>query len=136
MRGWIWFIFVQLVELVAFIVGLFVLLPLAATGAWYTRNSRYFPGRAVTVWRGGKLTWIWGNEEDGVTGAPFYVVQHPNIHMRAYFWSALRNPANNLRFVFQWKGGPFYRWENKAKSFYAQAGWYSNGYPVLSLGSM
>ncbi|MDB6085200.1 MAG: hypothetical protein JWN43_3081 [Gammaproteobacteria bacterium] len=140
--GWLWFVIVQLIELVALILGLIVLLVLAATKCWYIRESRYFPGRQITVWRGGYLSWPWGNEEDGVTGeastqrAATYAARYPNIRIRAFMWSALRNPANNLRFVFRWRGGPFYRWENASHTFYFQAGWYANGYPVLSAGGM
>lgn len=132
--GWIWFALVQLIELVFLLAGLVLLAPLAATRCWITRESKYFPGRQVTAWRGGWFTWAWCNDEDGVTGADFYRARFRDDRLCAYCWSALRNPANNLRFVFKWIGGPFYRWENG--KFYAQAGWYPNGFPVLSAGRM
>lgn len=140
--SWLGFALVQLIALAAFLIGVMLLIPLAATHCWTARESRYFAGRQVTVWRGGWLTWIWGNEEDGVTGeastqrAAYYAARYPSIGLRAYIWSAWRNSANNLRFVFTWKGGPFWRWENARHTFYVQAGWYPNGYPVLSVGSM
>lgn len=130
--AWLWFLVVQLINAVFLAVGIVVLIPLAATGAWVTRPSRFFPGRAVTAWKGGWLTWCWGNEEDGVTGAEFYRERFKSDRLCAYCWSALRNPANNLRFIFKWIGGPFVRKE--FGNFYIQAGWYPNGFPVMSAG--
>lgn len=134
--GWVSFAGVQLAAAAAFPIGVVLLFPFAGLSAWTTRESRYILGRTITVWRGGWLTWIWGNEEDGVTGAPFYQAQFKDIRVCAYLWSAWRNSANNLRFVFKWVGGPFYRWENATHTFYVQAGWYPNGFPVLSAGAM
>lgn len=54
--------------------------------------------------------------------------------LRAYMWSAWRNSTDNLKYVFQWTGGPFKRWE--FRGWYGQAGWNSHGLPVLSAGRM
>ncbi len=136
--GWVWFVIVQLIAFAFFLVGIVVLLPLAFARAWVDRPSRYFPNRTVTAWVGGWLTFPWGNEEDGVTGADFYQKRFKPSHLWlcAYLWSAWRNSANNLRFVFRWVGGPFFRWENTQRTFYMQAGFYPNGFPVLSAGRM
>src|SRR6185503_13325979 len=64
----------SLLALALDIVGLGIMLPLAGFRLWDWRSSRVYPAekglpvtgrmRAVTVWRGGWLTWLWGNEED------------------------------------------------------------------------
>lgn len=109
------------------VLGLVLLLPLSALRAWRFRGSMAFAAdgsplsdnwrtmedadvpRHITSWRGGWLTWLWGNEEDGVTGPGWWRERTlggyslgPPWYVRAlsaYRWSALRNPSNNLRFV-------------------------------------
>lgn len=134
--GWLYFVFVQIVAAVAGLVGLVLLAPLAALRCWTYKTNTEFPDRLLPQWRGGGLTFIWGNLEDGVIGSMLYQQKHPNPRWCAYLWSACRNPANNLRFVFRWVGGPFYRWENVARTYYFQCGWYPNGFPVLSAGKI
>jgi hypothetical protein len=41
--------------------------------------------------------WLWGNDEDGIADATYK--QFDSMFMRIIYWSCLRNPANNLRFV-------------------------------------
>lgn len=130
--GWLYFAAVQIVALVATVIGWVLLIPLAITRCWVLKNSKEYPDRVLPQWRGGWLTFIWGNLEDGVIGSPHYRERIPNEILSAYLWSAWRNSANNLRFVFRWIGGPFYRYE--FKQWYFQCGWYSNGFPVLSAG--
>jgi hypothetical protein len=134
--AWAWFAMVQLIALLVTVLGWVLLIPFAALRLWTMRESRYFPGRQIAVWRGGWLMWPFGNEEDGVTGAEFYRARFKDDRLCAYLWSAWRNSANNLRFVFRWQGGPFWRWENAKHTFYVQCGFYPNGYPVLSAGRM
>lgn len=93
-------------SLVLDVVGLFLLVPLSLARAWRWRYSRVYAGRNMTVWRGGRLTWLWGNEEDGVAGPEWWrertgVARYGWLNgcWSAYRWSALRNPTNNLRFV-------------------------------------
>lgn len=84
---WLLFVLIQLASLVLGFVGLFVVGFLAYFYAWTQVDGKF-------QWRGGLLTWIWSNEEDGIVG--------PGIGLNrwnAYKWSALRNPCNNLRFV-------------------------------------
>lgn len=131
--GWLWFAVVQLIALLATVIGWILLAPPAALQCWKTRESMYFPTKQIPVWRGGWLTWIWGNEEDGVIGNAAHQMRYrKNPRLGAYLWSAWRNSANNLRFVFRWQGGPFCRRE--FRGWYVQAGWYPNGFPVLSAG--
>lgn len=96
------------------LIGLVILLPLSLAGAWDWRYSNVYPrgwrkDMPIAKWRGGWLTWLWGNEEDGVTGSwawqeKAYVNDNPaSVAWRAkwlaYRWSALRNPSNNVRFI-------------------------------------
>jgi hypothetical protein len=84
------------------LIGLMVL---ACHERYKVRPSKYFPW-SVTVWPFGWLTWLWGNEEDGVTGPSWWLMRTGYAtgtlgqRMRSTFrWSALRNPSNNLRFI-------------------------------------
>lgn len=107
----------SLVALVLDIIGLVIMLPLAGFRLWRVRGSKVYRApmvRKVTAWRGGWLTWLWGNEEDGVTG-PTWWEQRTGVYLwpedvpkwrqclkmawSAYRWSALRNPSNNMRFI-------------------------------------
>lgn len=107
----VWLVYAT-AALVLDIIGLVILVPLSALHAWNPRPSSYYPepgmpnaSRQVYTWDGGWMTWLWGNEEDGVTG-PLWWQNHTQAHLgwwpmawAAYRWSALRNPSNNLRFV-------------------------------------
>jgi hypothetical protein len=130
--GWIWFILIELVALRLLGFGWLVLLPLSIAKAW-----RYDIYRQVTYWRGGRWTWIWGNEEDGVTGPVWYMPGKPEW-LRAYMWSAWRNSCNNLRYLVAWKAGPFWqkRFTFRGAPWYVQAGFRPDtGWPVLSGGT-
>jgi hypothetical protein len=103
--GWLYWIVWQLVSFALELVGLPLLLPLALFHAWTTRpgKSAMFGPAPVTAWIGGWLTFPWDNEQDGVVppqmvnGAP-YLITYPQW-LRAYIWSAWRNPANGMRWA-------------------------------------
>lgn len=133
---------IQLAAFVLAIIGLPIcavlpLLPLRMENL----NTQFI--HAPTLWHYPKLAWLWDNDEDGVFPA-FYAREHLNwsVWRIIFTWTALRNPVNNLRFVrgVSLKGRPLWRkeWgpENSYgfPSYYAQAGWNSSGYPVLSGG--
>ncbi len=136
--GWLYFAFVQVVALIAWFVGIFLLIVPCALGAWETVDQIYVPDGTpkglpkgtIYVWKWDWLNKIWGNDEDGVVGPPLY--NYEQSGWRAYLWSAWRNSANNLRFLFRNFNGPFYRKE--IGNWYFQCGWYPNGFPVLSAG--
>jgi hypothetical protein len=128
---------VELIAFAAMLVGWVLLLPFAAFRLWKDAPSRHYPGVIIPVWRWRIIDIVWGNDEDGVIGAEFYRKRFPDERVCAYMWSAYRNSSNNLRWVFAWKGGPFYRWESKGKKWYFQAGFRRDfGWPVLSAGRM
>lgn len=142
MRGWLWFAVVQTISLLAMIVGWFLLIPMCLLKAWVPIASTE-AGRQIDRWACSPLNIVYGNPEDGVSGqcalvwnatgnarVPFM----PNawVPWRAYVWSGWRNSADNLKYVFAWKGGPFYRLANT--KFFFQAGWNTSGFPVISAG--
>jgi hypothetical protein len=121
------FTLIQIVSLVLTVVGFFLIGFLAYFYAWQLVAAKF-------QWRGGLLTWLWSNEEDGIVG-PGMALNRWN----AFYWSALRNPCNNLRFVpgVSGVGRPLlYRtWTMFGKQFYLKWGWMSDGYPAFSAGA-
>jgi len=99
--GVVWWLVVELcIFLPLFVVGAVVVPLLAAAHAWTLRPSSRYRDRLVYVWRGGALTWLWGNEEDGVTGAEWYRIAHAKwSHARLARNWYFRNPVNNLRYA-------------------------------------
>lgn len=144
--GWIWYVILQTVTWIAlFPTGVILCAVLAYSRLWYTRASRYYPDRQVTVWRGGWLTWLWGCEENGVDPGDQLVVGGTAKYLpdaspswRAYMWTAWRNSVGNLCWVTSWKGGPWWQihFTVRGEPWYAQAGFRpDNGWPVLSAGA-
>lgn len=136
--AWLWFVVVQLVMLLATVVGWFLLIPFCLARAW-TLTYIYNLDHVVDTWDCGLVDRVYGNPEDGVSGqqaliwtpAGTQVPYMPNAWApwRAYCWSAWRNSADNLKYVFAWSNGPFVQW-GKFKM-----GWQmENGHkvPVLS----
>lgn len=114
------------------VAGWVILLPMAAFKLWHVSESLHYPGRMITAWNCRWIDMVWGNAEDGVTGAPFYMKRIPNERWRAYMWSAWRNSTNNMRWGGTLKGGPFFR--HVGKKWIFQAGYRpDNGWPVLRL---
>ena len=131
MKGWAWFVVVQLVCFAAMVVGWFLLAPLAAGKFWKEGWSEHYE-YVINVWRWKWIDRVWGNDEDGVTGALFYRERVPGTRWCTYLWTAWRNSSNNLRGVFARPQGPYYRWGGTS-------GWRGHvgfkpitGWPVLS----
>lgn len=70
-------------RLVAVIAGLFVV-PIA----YMFKSGDKFP----------RWAWLWDNKEDGIYG-PRWFNQSVTNFTTCYKWSAIRNPANNMRFI-------------------------------------
>ena len=143
--GWIYFILVQIVACVATVIGWFLLIYPCMRQAWVPMMQIYVPDwqkkaniprKRIFIWDQSWLNPVWGNNEDGVVGGLTNGVPYnPECSaFKAYLWCAWRNSANNLRFIFQWIGGPFY--EVTWKGWYFHCGWYPNGFPVLSAGKL
>lgn len=140
------FILIQLTSLLMFFVGIPVCAYLA-----YCHGYTFDPTTGESHWP--QWAHIWDNEEDGIL-PHWYEAQHhawTDAHVM-FIWTVFRNPVNNLRFVkrFLWLPNlPVSSTSRKlwrvtwgtpatpgAKSrWYAQAGWNSSGFPVLSAGS-
>jgi hypothetical protein len=116
------FIFIQAIAFVLLLAGLPIVAILALFKLWTNDNP--------PQWQGGFITWLFSNEIDGVFGP-----NNPRTRWQAFYWSALRNPVNNFRFVPGVSGvdRPFVKYI--FGNYYFQAGWNDSGYPVLSAGS-
>lgn len=138
------FALAAMVQWAATVLGWALLLPFCLARSW--RMSPW-PSvkdkRQIDEWRWEPLNWIYGNPEDGVSGAQAIVwdngVQEPYMvgapaWWRAYCWSAWRNSADQLKYFFAWSEGPLY--ERDLGSLVFRIGWQlENGQrlPVLSL---
>lgn len=92
--GWLYWLLYQLTSLVLTVLGWPLIAVLAALRLWTDKAVYWdFKRRIVWAWRGGWLTYVWSNDEDGI--CPNQVI----TPWRAWLWSAWRNPANNLRFA-------------------------------------
>jgi hypothetical protein len=122
---------------VLFVPGLFVCGALAALSEWSPAISPV-TGHPIMVWPRW-ANWAWGNDEDGVISAR-ELEQHPTWgpRLRAFWWTALRNSFNNLRF---WPGvsgvgRPLwlkqFTWRGQIK--HVKAGWMNDGWPTCGIG--
>lgn len=87
------------------------------TGANFP-SIKPLPDRAnVDEWHSSFLQMVFGNMEDGVSGQQARIWQgtppvlgpympKASAWWRAYCWSALRNSADQLKYVFAWESGP------------------------------
>ena len=88
-------ILVQLLRFVFIVAGVF-LVPIATFAkAYHKRKSKYLD-REILAWTWGFM-WPWDNEEDGIVAG----LEYPDkpLWFRIIYWSARRNPANNLRYI-------------------------------------
>lgn len=154
---WLKFIGIQLVMLLATVLGWFLLLPFCVFKRWTTRqwldaehilySLSIKDTRVIDHWNSILLNVIYGNPEDGVSGKQALVwaddgslSPHPYMAMapdwwRAYCWSAWRNSCDNLKYVFANDAGPLK--VVKIGKFTVKVGWQKeNGFnvPVLSVG--
>lgn len=92
----IWLLFF-LLRSVIIALGLIVIPPLAILHKYTTKTEiSIINGRQILNWKY-KLFWLWSNQEDGIL-AGLELIGYPKF-IRIIYWSAIRNPANNLRFV-------------------------------------
>lgn len=144
---WVWFAIVQLVMLAAAVTGWLLLIPFCLSRAWILDSKSIKDGRSVDRWRWSLLNVVYGNPEDGVSGATALVWINgvlspymPNAWApwRAYCWSAWRNSVDGLKYAFAWENGPFveFTWSVLGRTRSAKVGWQrENGInvPVLSI---
>lgn len=140
--AWVWFAAVQLICLIATIVGWLLLIPFCLAQAWAQDAISIKDGRIIDRWRWKRLNFIYGNPEDGVSGQTALVWVNGSLSFyrrptwapwRAYLWSGWRNSADNLKYVFAWQKGPLV--EFNLFGMEHKLGWqFENGVkvPVLS----
>jgi hypothetical protein len=90
-----WVLF-SLFRSVMILIG-WILVPVAVwAGAYYNRPSRYYQKEILSFkWA---FMFPWGNEEDGIASGDWYY-DAGSVDKQIIYWSCIRNPANNLRFV-------------------------------------
>lgn len=92
----IWLIFLAFRTLII-ALGWIVIPPLALFYKFTTKQEiSAVNGRGILNWKY-KIFWLWSNQEDGILAGE-ELLGWPNA-IRIIYWSALRNPANNLRFI-------------------------------------
>lgn len=139
--AWLWFAVVQFISLLATVVGWGLLIPFCLAQAWDNAGRLSIKDRrAIDAWNWIPLNCVYGNPEDGVSGRDAILIGGGSYMpgawapWRAYCWSALRNSADNLKYVFAWKAGPYV--SGQFWRFNYGLGWKpENGYnvPVLSI---
>jgi len=82
---------------VLILLGLVLIPPMALLNKYTTKvEVSKVNGRNIINWKS-KLMYIWSNDEDGIYAGDEYL-GYP-MWFRIIYWAAVRNPANNLRFV-------------------------------------
>lgn len=123
MKAWGYFWLAQLASIAATLVGYVLLLPFCLAQAWEMSpvpsigQKPWLTRGPIDRWRWAPLNAVYGNPEDGVSGQTALIwgsgteAGHLVSYMpgaaawrRAYAWSAWRNSADNLKYVFQWRG--------------------------------
>jgi hypothetical protein len=99
-----YWILYQAINIPLIILGLLILILPSVLGLTKVRLSKnsMFPG-TVRVWSLEFLNPIWGNDENGVDNSrpdsSLLEAGVPRSRGYCYYWSALRNPTNNLRLL-------------------------------------
>jgi len=88
-------------EFAFWLIGFPLVFVLAYFKLYRNEQSMYYPYE-ILKWKGGWLTWIWGNEEDGIDGSRFrgagFLMDKPML-TRIWQWSAVRNAVSNFRYL-------------------------------------
>ena len=88
--------FFLLIKLPLIIIGWLVIPSCAVLRVYDWRKSRV-NDKTILAWSPSWM-WIWGNEEDGILNGEQFDDMGNEI-LQIIYWSAWRNPANNLRYV-------------------------------------
>lgn len=89
----------MVVNIVGIVLGL-ILVPVG----YYLSGLVLVPGLVNGEWIWmfrSRALWLWGNDEEGVDGFEVHhpmFARHPTFRM-VWYWSAVRNPFNNIRFA-------------------------------------
>lgn len=93
----LWLGFILLVQTPLIIIGWVIIPPMAYFRYYKIRKSLYYD-RLITVFKSEWVNLIWGNEEDSINAGRQYKACKTEWGQIIY-WSANRNPVNNLRFA-------------------------------------
>jgi len=110
------FVVVEVLSLVGAALGYLILPIPCALQAWHDVPSQFDAARTIDAWDWEPLNAVFGNPEDGVSGR-YAMVWDNGAHVkymdgrnpvwRAMCWSIGRNSADELKYVFRWRGsGP------------------------------
>lgn len=91
-----WLLF-EAIHIPLIIFGWFSIPCFAILGLYIRRRSKYFD-KEIYAWSFKWFDYIYGNEEDGILNGAQYRDMKDN-DLQIIYWTALRNPTNNLRFV-------------------------------------
>lgn len=118
---WLRFAGIQLISLVATVVGWLLLIPFCLLRAWEPVQSEFDPTRTIDRWKWHPLNAVYGNPEDGVSGMKALVMANPVLKVpympgawvpwRAYLWSGWRNSSDNLKYVFACSSCPLVQFQ-------------------------
>ena len=79
------------------IIGWILIPPMALLWKYTSKTeTSIINGRQIVNWKHGFM-WLYSNQEDGILGASEY--KDRSNFVRIVYWSALRNPSNNMRFI-------------------------------------
>ena len=111
--SWVRFTLVQIVMLLATVLGWFILPIPCILQAWrISPKPSIKDGRQIDEWKFNWLNKVYGNPEDGVSGRFAKLsdgsayLPNCNSILRAYTWSAIRNSADGLKYLFADPNGP------------------------------
>lgn len=93
----IWILFITLIQLPLILLGWILIPPMAYFKVYYTRKSWCYD-YDILAWKWNWFNWVYGNEEDSILNGEQYSAQDSDFKQIVY-WSANRNPVNNLRIV-------------------------------------
>jgi len=126
----------------AALAGIVALAPFCYLHAWTlsTLDGSNKDGRPIDHWNTSWLRVIYDNPEDGVSGQQALIwnstgtalmpyLPKASTAWRAYRWSAIRNSADGLKYLFAWKEGPLKTFTLFGRTH--KIGW-QGGLPVFS----
>lgn len=90
-----WLLYLS-IQIPILLLGYITIPAMAALKRYEIRQSKFF-NRKIVAWKD-PLMYIWGNEEDGILNGWMYKDVGSNFN-QIFYWSAMRNPTNNLRFI-------------------------------------
>ena len=135
------FILIQLVSAVLFLPGVVLCgtMVLLKAYALVPNPTPLHPWNDANLyhWKA-RWMWIFDNEEDGLCPQWYSKENNRSLGWNIFIWVALRNYANNLRFVrgVSMVGRPLWlrTFTIRGEQYHIEAGWLNDGYPSFNFG--